>query len=145
MIKGILPKGNKICGISWISKNDDIGENKSMSLEDMKDLLMLPNVTFVDLQYTDTTEERNEFKNKYGIEILKFEEIDNFNDMDGLASLIDACRFIVTISNTNVHIAVLLEKKPFSCFQKEGEDYGTGPKKILRVFGISLLKLLNKI
>ena len=118
MIKGILPKGNKICGISWISKNDDIGENKSMSLEDMKDLLMLPNVTFVDLQYTDTTEERNEFKNKYGIEILKFEEIDNFNDIDGLASLINACDCIVTISNTNVHIAGSIGKKTFLMLPK---------------------------
>ena len=46
-----------ICGISWISKNDNIGKNKSMTLEDMKDLLLLPDITFVDLQYTDTSEE----------------------------------------------------------------------------------------
>ena len=38
-IKQSLPKGKKICGISWISKNDNIGKNKSMTLEDMKDLL----------------------------------------------------------------------------------------------------------
>ena len=28
-IKQSLPKGKKICGISWISKNDNIGKNKS--------------------------------------------------------------------------------------------------------------------
>ena len=33
-----------------------------MTLEDMKDFLLLPNITFVDLQYTDTSEERANFK-----------------------------------------------------------------------------------
>ena len=42
-----------------------------MTLEDMKDLLLLPNITFVDLQYTDTSKERALFKKKYGVEIYK--------------------------------------------------------------------------
>ena len=67
-----------------------------MSLEDLKDLLLLPDITFVDLQYSDTSEERASFKDKYGVEILKLEEIDNFNDIDGLASLIDACDQVVS-------------------------------------------------
>ena len=112
-IKQLLPKGKKICGISWVSKNESIGQNKSMTLEDMKDLLLLPNITFVDLQYTDTSEERAEFKNKYGVEILKLEEIDNFNDIDGLASLIDACDQVVSVSNTTVHIAGSIGKKTY--------------------------------
>ena len=29
-----------------------------MTLEDLKDLLLLPDITFIDLQYTDTSEER---------------------------------------------------------------------------------------
>ena len=32
-IKSQLPKGKKICGLSWLSKNDDLGEYKSLSLE----------------------------------------------------------------------------------------------------------------
>ena len=112
-IKQLLPKGKKICGISWVSKNEVIGQNKSMTLEDMKDLLLLPNITFVDLQYTDTTDERAEFKKKYGVEIVKLEEIDNFNDIDGLASLIDACDFVVSVSNTTVHISGAIGKKTF--------------------------------
>ena len=35
-LKEALPKGKKICGISWVSKNDSIGKNKSMTLEDLK-------------------------------------------------------------------------------------------------------------
>ena len=112
-IKKLLPKGNKICGISWISANDDIGKNKSMTLEDMKDFLLLPNITFVDLQYTDTSEERANFKKKYGVEILKINEIDNFYDLDGLASLINACDHVVSVSNTTVHIAGSIGKNTY--------------------------------
>ena len=112
-LKEVLPKGKKICGISWVSKNDSIGANKSMTLEDLKDLLVLPDVTFVDLQYTDTSEERALFKQKYGVEIIKLEEVDNFDDIDGLASLIDACDCVVSVSNTTVHIAGAIGKQTY--------------------------------
>ena len=117
-IKKSLPSDTKICGISWISKNDSIGKNKSMTLEDMKDLLLLPGITFVDLQYTDTSEERAEFKNKYGVEIIKLEDIDNFNDIDGLASLINACDKVVSVSNTTVHIAGSIGKDTYLMLPK---------------------------
>ena len=84
-----------------------------MTLEDMKDFLLLPNITFVDLQYTDTSEERANFKKKYGVEILKINEIDNFYDLDGLASLINACDHVVSVSNTTVHIAGSIGKDTY--------------------------------
>jgi len=39
------------------------------------------------------------------------EDIDSFSDIDGITSLIDACDFIITVSNTNAHIAGALGKK----------------------------------
>ena len=117
-IKQSFPRDKMICGISWISKNDNIGKNKSMTLEDMKDLLLLPDITFVDLQYTDTSEERAHFKQKYGVEIIKLEEIDNFNDIDGLASLINACDKVVSVSNTTVHIAGSIGKETYLMLPK---------------------------
>ena len=59
--KIIGAKTKYICGISWISKNEDIGSNKSISLETLKPILSLKNITFVDLQYNDTTNERKIF------------------------------------------------------------------------------------
>jgi ADP-heptose:LPS heptosyltransferase len=75
--------------------------------------LKLPFIHFVDLQYGDTDEERSFFKNEFNISITKVDDIDNFNDIDGLASLIDACDFIVTISNVTAHIAGALGKKVY--------------------------------
>ena len=137
-LKEALPKGKKICGISWVSKNDSIGANKSMTLEDLKDLLVLPDVTFVDLQYTDTSEERALFKQKYGVEIIKLEEVDNFDDIDGLASLIDACDCVVSVSNTTVHIAGAIGKQTYLMLPQGRADYGIGQKKMSKVFGTSL-------
>ena len=38
---------------------------------------------------------------------------DNFNDIDGLASLIDACDCVVSVSNTTVHIAGAIGKETY--------------------------------
>ena len=82
-----------------------------MALRDLMPILSLPNLSFVDLQYGDTSQERQDVKNNFGIEIERLEDIDNFNDIDGLASLIDACDFVVTVSNTTTHLAGALGKK----------------------------------
>ena len=92
---------------------------------------------------TDTSEERALFKQRYGIEALKLEEIDNFNDIDGLASLIDACDCVVSVSNTTVHIAGAIGKETYLMLPQGKEDYGI-VKRRWTVFGISLLRLLNK-
>jgi tetratricopeptide (TPR) repeat protein len=106
-------KNKIICGIAWKSKNEKFGHFKTASLNDFLPLLKLPSINFVDLQYGDTLNERVNLMNAHGITLTKIEEIDNFNDIDGLASLIDACDFIVTISNVTAHIAGALGKKVF--------------------------------
>ncbi|KEF41195.1 MAG: hypothetical protein ER33_12580 [Cyanobium sp. CACIAM 14] len=37
--------------------------------------------------------------------IIEEPTIDNFDDIDGLSSLIDACDLVISISNTTVHLA----------------------------------------
>jgi hypothetical protein len=113
-LKGRIKKGNhKICGISWISKNKEIGEEKSLSLIQLLPLLTIPNITFIDLQYGDTSIEKKNIFDLFGIEIKSINEIDNFNDLDGITSLINACDFIVTTSNVTAHIAGASNKKTY--------------------------------
>ena len=109
----LLVTDSYVCGISWKSKNEKFGHFKTASLNDFLPILKLPSINFVDLQYGDTLNERSNLKNVHDITLTKIEEIDNFNDIDGLASLIDACDFIVTISNVTAHIAGALGKKVF--------------------------------
>ena len=108
-------KKNKqnICGIAWMSKNKEFGEEKSLSLTQLLPILSLPNTIFVNLQYGETSKEIKNISDQYGIEIITIDEIDNFNDIDGLASLIEACDYIVTSSNVTAHIAGALNKKTY--------------------------------
>ena len=48
-----------------------------------------------------------------GLKIQKFEGIDYYNDIIGVASIIDSCDLIITCSNVNAHIAGALGKKTF--------------------------------
>lgn len=104
--------GNKklICGLSWVSNNADFGAEKTLSLHDLNSILSLDNIDFVNLQYGDTSEEQAAFYAETGIKLTQVPEIDNLNDIDGLASLINACDIVLTISNTTAHLASALGK-----------------------------------
>jgi ADP-heptose:LPS heptosyltransferase len=111
--KKLKKEGHKVCGISWKSNNKEIGEAKTLSLTQLLPILSIPNTIFIDLQYGDNSEEKEKFLSEYGIEIKSINEIDNYNNLDGLTSLIDACDYVVTISNVTAHIAGALHKKTY--------------------------------
>ena len=118
-LKNNLKRRKKyICGLSWISNNKDIGDNKSISLEILKPILSIKDIEFIDLQYSDTKSERDKFLKSNGVEINKIESVDNFNDINALTSLIDICDFVITVSNTNAHISGALGKKTFLLLPK---------------------------
>jgi tetratricopeptide (TPR) repeat protein len=102
--------GQLVCGLSWNSKNAASGTDKSLRLDALAPLLSLPQASFVDLQYGDTGDERSQLQAAHGLSVQKLDDIDNRNDIDGLAALISACDLVVTISNTTAHLAAALGK-----------------------------------
>ena len=48
----------------------------------------------------------------------KIKELDNFNDINGMASLIDICDFVITVSNSNAHLSGALGKETFLLLPK---------------------------
>ncbi len=104
------PNATLRVGLSWVSKNAEFGRDKSLTLEAMMQLLVQPGMEFIDLQYGDTSEERKHLADCHGISLRKFDDIDNFKDIDGLAALIAACDIVLTVSNTTAHIAAALGK-----------------------------------
>jgi tetratricopeptide (TPR) repeat protein len=97
--------GRKVVGLSWISKAPAGGKARSVPLRDFAAVLRLPGCRFVDLQYGETGDERDAVERELGIRVERLAEIDNTNDLDGLAALMAACDAIVTIDNTTVHLA----------------------------------------
>jgi hypothetical protein len=109
----IKNKDRLLCGLSWVSKNADIGTDKSLNLDALTPLLSLDHVDFVDLQYGDTRAEQAALCTASNITLKRIAEIDNFNDIDGLAALIETCDIVVTVSNTTAHLAAALGKPVF--------------------------------
>ncbi|MBF0445061.1 MAG: tetratricopeptide repeat protein [Magnetococcales bacterium] len=93
-----------LVGISWHS-NSPKYRDKSLKLADLKPLLSLPNIVFVDLQYGDTTEERGEFTRDTAIEIIHDDDVEQMVDLDSFAAQVAAMDVVVTISNTTAHMA----------------------------------------
>ena len=106
----IAKQGRIVCGISWRSKNAEIGADKSLTLQALIPILSAEGVDFVDLQYGDTSEERQSLRQTHGIHVQHLDDIDNKNDLDSLAALISACDIVITISNVTAHIAGALGK-----------------------------------
>lgn len=94
-----FPLGKRIVGISWKSKNEQFGGNKSLALADLSNFLENDGYYCIDLQYGDTSVERQDWPQLHHL------DLDLTQDIDGLAALISACDLVVTVSNTTAHLA----------------------------------------
>jgi tetratricopeptide (TPR) repeat protein len=101
----LSPDGRRVIGVSWRSTNKYSSGAKSSRLADFTALLGIRDWRFVDLQYGDTSAERDDLQQRYGIEIIRLPDVDTTNDIDGLAALIAACDAVFSVSNTTVHLA----------------------------------------
>ena len=77
----------------------------------MAKFLTLPDVEFVNLQYGETSDEREEFKEEFHKEIIDFNKYNLTNNFENLTALVESCDLIITISNITAHIAGAIGKK----------------------------------
>jgi len=99
-----------LCGISWRSKNDKRGQDRSMALRDLVQAIGPDQVRFVNLQYGDVADEIAQLKSSHGIDVIQCTSVDNLHDLDGLAALIEACDWVISVDNSTVHLAGALGK-----------------------------------
>ena len=104
--------GKKFIGISWHSAAKKIAKG-NIPLINFINLLNNNDYKFINLQYGNVIQEINEVNSRIDNKIISFEEIDLFNDLDGLFSLIDSMDVIITIDNINLQVAGALGKKTF--------------------------------
>jgi len=78
---------------------------RNISLRALAQNLNNPNIRLVSLQYGDVSSEIEELGKDYGIDVIQFDEVDNTNDLDGLAALMLACDDIVSTTSATVHLA----------------------------------------
>lgn len=99
----------RIIGLSWRT-NATTSRRRNIDLLSVATPFDDGNTIFVNLQYGDVNKEIEEVEAKTGLLIVNFNEIDLFTDLDGLASLIQACDLVVSIDNVTVHLAGALGK-----------------------------------
>jgi len=100
-----IDKSRPRCALSWISSNKDFEKNKSMKLNDLADILNIKEFEFFNIQYTDEQEEIEDFFKDHNILINNIDGVDPFNDLLGLTDFLYTCDFVITVSNTNAHLA----------------------------------------
>ena len=108
-------------GISWKSGACKTGGRKSTPLAAWKKILTIPGAVFVNLQYGETDKEITLAAETFGAPIFTDPELDRFNDLDGLASLMSALDAVVTTSNVTANLAgaigaptyMLIDRAPF--------------------------------
>ena len=103
--------GKRVIGISWKSFKSLHEIKKSVQLQDMARIFSGLDVVLVNLQYGDVDDEIRAFKEETGIEVLQCASVDNREDLDGLAALIEVCDLVISTSNVTVHMAGALAKE----------------------------------
>jgi tetratricopeptide (TPR) repeat protein len=100
-----LKKGEKYCGVSWMSKNQKNGFKRSIELLHFMEPLIDKGYKFINLQYGVNTEDLSEFNKLHPGLLINVNELDIMKDIDGLASLIKNCNLVVTIDNSTAHLS----------------------------------------
>jgi tetratricopeptide (TPR) repeat protein len=96
----------KILGISWRTASLIRGSsNRNINLAELAKALDSSNTQLLCLQYGDVSDEIEAVKRDLGIEVIQFSDVDNKNDIDGLAALMAACDTVVTIDNATTHLS----------------------------------------
>ena len=86
-------------------------EKKSVQLKDLGRIFSGLDVVLVNLQYGDVEDEIRELKEETGLEVVQCASVDNREDLDGLAALIEVCDLVISTSNVTVHMAGALAKE----------------------------------
>jgi tetratricopeptide (TPR) repeat protein len=106
--------GVKTIAISWRSFQPKarayLQRKKSSHLEAFAALARREDLRLVDLQYGDTAAEREAFA-RAGGRLTRLDELDLFNDLDGVLAAIEACDLVLTTSNVTAHFAGALGKR----------------------------------
>ena len=92
-------------GISWGSLGTGAITNRfTTKLNQWEHILSQPNVQFFNLDYGDVSEELAWAQEKIGVKIHTINELDLFNDLDGLASVISNLDLIISVNNINTNL-----------------------------------------
>lgn len=127
----IQNKSKKIIGVSWRTSSLLTNSHlRNIELAKMLEPLKNLDLIFVNLQYGEVSNEIDNLRSEYGVEVLEMPGLDLFSDIDSLAALISACDYIISIDNLNSHFAGALGVKTMLLLPKVADErWGLEPNK----------------
>ena len=93
-------------GISWRGgKNPRLRKDRSIILEQWKEILFIKGIHFINLQYGECKEEIAETKDKLKVIIHDWEDADPLKDLDNFSAQISDLDLVISVDNATVHMA----------------------------------------
>ena len=117
--KFFLNKKFKV-GISWKSLNEKC-QYRNIDLTQMLPILSNPHCDFINLQFGKFDEDLQQLQSKHGIKIRTIKEVDNYNNIEDLAALINCLDLVINIQNSNADLAGALGQKTWVMVTKNPE------------------------
>ena len=105
-------------GISWHSESLSHGPIRNIKLKNFFEIFKGINADFINLQYGDKKKEIYNLEKRLNKNIFLRDEIDNKNDLEGLAAKISICDLVISIDNSTLHFAGSLNKKTYGLIPK---------------------------
>ena len=88
-------------GVSWKSANmSPMRLPNYAPISDWSPIFAIPNVTFINLQYTDFLDDLTKIKKEFGVTVHNFDDLDHYNDLDDVAALCAALDIVVSTKIT---------------------------------------------
>ena len=100
-----------LVGVSWASFNCLTSDKKSIELQKLQKTLTNFSCDILNLQYGNIKNEVEKFRNDVNFKFVNDHDIDLYNDIEGLAALIQLCDLVVTIPNITIQLTGALGKK----------------------------------
>ena len=111
-------------GLSWKSFSDKFAKDKSLKLKDFNKIFNLANCDIFNLQYGFVEDEIGSFNNTTKNKLINIEDLDLYNDFEGIASLLKSLDVFISVSNSTAHLAgalgvktILIKPENFAVFQ----------------------------
>ena len=101
-----LKTDRKLVGLSWRSSLTTTARNEHyLSIEQLEPLFSIEGIQFVNLQYDDCSNELSWINERYPGSIIDFDELDQYNDFDGVAALMSCMDLIIAPATTVAELA----------------------------------------
>lgn len=109
------PNGVINCGVAWKSPNSNFQSRvfKSLDLISILENIDIQELNYFNLQYGNIDDDINLVKENLNLDIKIEDDLDYFNDIESLLSLISKLDLVITTSNVTAHLAGAVGKKTY--------------------------------